>query len=274
MAGMLEQAQDAANRARQVPIPQGQPGAAPGQPGPAPGPAPGQPGPAEAGQPGPQGPAEAGPPPGPAQPGAMSPDAAAQPTDASAAPPGMMEGQVPGEEPAEDLNDASDISAHTPDVQPVTGDVNIKTKMADATEEEQQEYKRALEALSTVLYSNEKSHSTIVRGLSSTQQDKVEPVAKMGILLIKQLDDKIDLDESVVAQITQDTTERLIEMAEARYGVEYSEVEAQQALGTMWEGVMASFGIEEEDYKRFTESLHPEDMVTAKRAYQGAISHG
>lgn len=270
MAGMLQQAQQAAGMAREIPLSPAEQQMAVGAAPPAPTAAPAGP---------PAAPAQGPPPGGPAQ-GGMPSAQSGMPPAQSGMPPAQGVPDVSGEqsvpgEPGMDTDVApGDVSANTPDVDPVTDGVNIRTKMSDATDDEQKEYRKALQALSQVLYSNNKTNATIMQALSSTRTDKIDPIAKTGILLIKQLDDQIDLDESVVAQFTQDVTERLIELAEARYEVDYSPVEYQQALGTTWEGVMASFGVEEADYKRFTESMAPEDMVTAKRAYQGALSHG
>ena len=275
MPGMLQQAQQSADLARELPL-------APAQ----------QPQPAQPAAAGPQGPAPAQPAPGPAQaaPGpaqaAPGPDQAggADPMAEAAGVPTDVSGEggetVPAEQGPDELlmegaGDPGDVSAHTPDSPPPSPDeIHIRTKMHQASEDEQREYKRAIAALSKVLYSNNKTNASILQALASTKQDKIDPLAKTGILLIKQLDDKLDFDEAIVAQFTQDTVERLIELAEARHGVEYSPVEYQQALGTTWEGVMAAFGVSEQHYKEFTESVAPEDLVTAKRAYQGALHHG
>lgn len=165
---------------------------------------------------------------------------------------------LPGEDPSAEAGDAPDFEGPS-----FNGE--------EASADEQREYERALSSLYKVLYSNDKTHQSIVQGLKSTPQNKIEPVVKMGVLLVKQLDEKVDLHESVIAQITGDTVDRMIEIAETRYGAQYSDTEAQRALGATWEGVMMMFGITEEDFQRGMQGLSQEDVFYGKQVYQGAL---
>ncbi len=140
-----------------------------------------------------------------------------------------------------------------------------------ASATEQREYVKAMEALYQVLYSDSKTSRAIVQGLESTPDNKVEPIAKMGITLIAQLDEQIDLDEAVVAEVTAETVERLIEMAEVRYKADYSDLEMQRALGATWEGVMLMFGVDEDNFSKFAEGLSQKDILRSKQVYAGAL---
>lgn len=135
---------------------------------------------------------------------------------------------------------------------------------------EQREYERALAGLYKVLYEDDRTHQAVLRGLKSTPFNKVEPITKTSLLLIQQLDEKVDLDEAVVAQITGDTVDRLIEMAEVRYKAEYSDLDAQRALGATWEGVMMMFGVDEQDFKQTMAGMRREDIVRGSQVYEGA----
>ena len=235
MASMLQQAQQAANRAQQIDL---------------------------------QPPAQAGPAPttGPSLPAPQGSVVQGQPSPGLA--PGMAAGTVPQE--------MMPPEARAPEPRPVMpGDPpppgegvvdpggSFQGHPASATE--QREYENAMEALYKVLYENDKTSQAIVQGLESTPNNKIEPIAKMGITLISQLDEKVDLDEAVVASITAEVVDRLIEMAEVRYKAEYSDVDMQRALGATWEGVMQMFGVDENDFAQFAQSLSQDDVMRSKQ---------
>jgi len=149
-----------------------------------------------------------------------------------------------------------------------------KTKMEPATAQEQQEYERAMDALHEVLYGNDDTSSTIVKSLMDTPKSKIDPLVKTSLLVIQQIDDKIDLDEAVIAQFTGEVVERLIELSEVRYKTNYSDKEAQTALGATWEGVIQLFdGADQQEFDSFTRNLHPDDVAKGEKMY-GELLHG
>lgn len=111
--------------------------------------------------------------------------------------------------------------------------------MGNVTPEEQAEYDRAAQALATMLYSNKE----VAKGVSDQlqEEEKVGSAAKAAVMLIKVLDDKIQLDEAVIAEITKDATSEVIEIGESK-GMQYSDVEKRQILGVTWESVLSIFG--------------------------------
>ena len=151
----------------------------------------------------------------------------------------------------------------------VNRDGGLKAGEQEASPEEQQEYEKALSALHTVLYSNEGTSQAIVDMLQP--QDKVGSVAKAGILVVQQLDEKIDLDESVFAEITMDIADRLIEMGERAKGMEFSEKESQAVMGATWEGVMELYGIDESAYEELTQGMSPEELKGYEQEYKGYL---
>jgi hypothetical protein len=129
----------------------------------------------------------------------------------------------------------------------------------EATAEEQQEYDYAVSVLGKVLYENENTSEAITKQLQP--QEKVGSVAKASMLVIKQIDEKIDLDEVIIPEFTQDVVDRMIDMYENLHGDEFSEQEAQGALGSAWEGVMELFGIDEDSYAELTAGMSDDEFA-------------
>lgn len=145
---------------------------------------------------------------------------------------------------------------------------NIKEEQA--TPEEQAEYERAMLALTKVLYANEQTSKAIVDQINP--EDKVDTTSKAAMLVINQLDQKVDLDEIVVAQITQESVARIIELAETRYNTEYDDREQQAILGTVWEGVQTMFGVEPEDTQQAAATVGADNMGALKQTYEAALN--
>lgn len=138
-----------------------------------------------------------------------------------------------------------------------------------ASPEEQEEYDQAISALHKVMYSNEGTSQALVDMLQPS--DKVGSTTKASILLIQQLDEKLDMDESIIAEITMDVADRMIEMAERAKGMSFSEKETQAVAGATWEGVMELFGVDEGDYEEMTRGLSEQDIAAQTKTYKGFL---
>lgn len=139
----------------------------------------------------------------------------------------------------------------------------------EATPEEQAEYERAVTALHTVLYENEGTSQGIVDMLQP--EDKVGSTAKAAILVIQQLDEKLDMGETVIPEITLDVADRIIELAERGKGMEFSEKETQAVVGATWEGVMELFGVDESSYEELTQGMSDEEISGYEKEYKGYL---
>jgi hypothetical protein len=137
-----------------------------------------------------------------------------------------------------------------------------------ATPEEQAAYEQAFAALGQVMYGEKTSRSTVDM---LQPDDKVGSAAKASMLLIKMLDEKLDMDEAIVAQITEDTVTQVIDMAERVKQMVYSEQEAQQVLGATWEGVIEMFGTPPEDVKAFADAASPEEKAMSEQMVSEAL---
>ncbi len=136
----------------------------------------------------------------------------------------------------------------------------------EATPAEQKEMDRALGALTKVLYEDDNTSQSIVDQLRP--EEKVGSVAKATILLVSQLDQRLDFDEVIVPALTQETADRVIDLYENVHGDEFNEQETQRVLGAAWEGVMEIYGVDEEAYEELTQGMSDEDLAGYEQQYK------
>jgi hypothetical protein len=139
-----------------------------------------------------------------------------------------------------------------------------------ASPEEQKEYERVMEALSKVLYSNDKTAGAIVDQVLPS--DKITSTTKATVLLVQQLDEKVQMDEAVVAEVTQEATARIMELAEARHGFQYGEREAQVIMGSVWEGVQGLFGMDQQQAEALMAGVGGDGLASLKQQYEGFLN--
>ena len=135
-----------------------------------------------------------------------------------------------------------------------------------ATPEEQAEYERAMKALAKVLYANDKIANSIVDQIQ--EQDRVGSTTKVSILLVQQLDKKLQMDESIVAQMSQEVVSRIMELAEARHQFNYGDREGQVIMGAVWEGVQQMFGMEPQDAEALMAGIGGEGIADLKQQHE------
>lgn len=156
-----------------------------------------------------------------------------------------------------------------PNADPAYDPGDIPLNLEDASESENREYERAYAALEEMLYDVDGTAKGISKMIDPN--NKVESTIKANLTVLNQLDEGVDLDEIVVPQITQDIVDKVSELGEARYSMEYSERDLQATLGATWEGALAMFGIDPEDYKNFMTGYDENQIGQLKSAYQGFL---
>lgn len=150
----------------------------------------------------------------------------------------------------------------------VKGEMPVSEEQASP--EEQAEYERAMKALSRVLYANNKTAKAIVDQIDPN--DKVGSTTKASLLLLQQLDQKIQMDQVVIPEITREATSRVMELAETRYGMEYGGREAQVILGSVWEGVLQMFGADPQEMQGAVDQLGPEGMQSLAKQHEAFLN--
>lgn len=142
----------------------------------------------------------------------------------------------------------------------------------DASPEEQAEYERAMGALSKIIYEDDNANEAITKMLSP--QEKVGSVAKASLITIQQLDMKFDIDEVVIPELTQEAVGRIIDLYQNVHGEEFSDQEAQGALGATWEGIMELYGMDEADYAELTAGMSEEDFRGYEKQHKQFLGEG
>jgi len=152
---------------------------------------------------------------------------------------------------------------------PGANEANVPTEAA--TQDEEREYQRVSGALDKVLYEEDKLVDSIMQQLDPN--DKIGSTTKATALLIQQLDERVDMDEIVVPQITMDAVDAVSELAENRHNMQFSEQEIQATLGATWEAVMAMFGVDQKELDRFKAGFQGQGNAM-KKAYDGFLNQG
>jgi hypothetical protein len=160
------------------------------------------------------------------------------------------------------------------------GGVNASRQAADsttqagaeeeaATDEEQAAYDEAMAAAETVLYENDKTSEALSDLLRPEQ--KVDGAVQASLMAITQIDQQIDMPEEVIAQVSMDITDMIIDMAEEGRGMQFSEQETQAVWGSVWEGIMETYGVDEDEYNSFTGGMSDEDISAQEQAHKGFL---
>lgn len=159
-----------------------------------------------------------------------------------------------------------------PNMDPVYDPGDIDVGLEDATDEENREYEKAVAALDEMLYEVDNTAKGIAKMIDPN--NKIETTTKANLTVLNQLDESLDLDEVVVPQITSDIVDKVSELAEARYGIEYTERDLQATLGATWEGALQMFGIEPQDFSNFMQGFDKGQVDQLRGAYEGFLGGG
>lgn len=141
-----------------------------------------------------------------------------------------------------------------------------------ATQSEQQEYERAANAISSIVYGDsggDKASDTVADGLKA--EDKMGSLIQTGVTLIAEVDKQIDMDDIVIPQIVEDVTEMLVDVAEQKNGLQYTREEMEAGVMGIWEGIMFVLGGDAEiepDFALASQGLGKEDIEAMNQEYQ------
>lgn len=202
--------------------------------------------------------------------GAVTPQLAEAAAQAGAPGPAQPTAAVPPGSPQE--------TAAAPAAQPAAGAAgagDLPMPEQEATPDEQAEYERGMAAVSKVLYGNDKTANAVVDQVDPN--DKIGSTTKVGILFMRELDKKVDLAEATVASITQEVVERVVELAEARHGIEYAPEEVEKILGATWEGVTALFGSDggpegAQSFQQFAQGMDSDALAQLKQQHEARLN--
>jgi hypothetical protein len=98
------------------------------------------------------------------------------------------------------------------------------------------EYKRFVTALYQVLYQNEQTSRNVLDTLDPSDQGKIESVAKTTMIVLHQLDSKLNLQGDVIPYAILTIVDRLIELLERAKQAKFSEQEIMLACSAAFDG--------------------------------------
>jgi hypothetical protein len=189
---------------------------------------------------------------------------------------GMLQNQNPGAVDVTSKEGAVDPNVQGAPATPSNGVAAARaaaddTPNADAPEEqaspeEQKEYERAMDAVSTVLYKNQGTSEAIADMLQP--EDKISSVVQATMLTLHQIDAQLDLDETVIPQVMSDIADMVMDMGEQVKGMTFSDKEAQAVLGATWEATMQMYGVDEDAYHNFTSGLDDKKLSGYEQKYK------
>jgi len=230
----------------------------------------------------------------PPQPGQPQPQPGQQPqggmlaqaAQAAAAVPNPMQQQQSQEQPApptptgmppgpvEQAQGASGEIPQAADIMPESGPAYEPTSTVgdeEPTDRERREYERVAGAMQRALYEEDSIADAVMKQLDPN--DKISTAIKASALLVQQIDEKLDMDEIIIPQITMDAVSMITELAENRFGIQFSAQDEQAVLGATWEGVMAMFGVNERDYNELMQEYGGQ-LDSLQTDYDGFLAQG
>lgn len=103
-----------------------------------------------------------------------------------------------------------------------------------------QEYQKAVQALHVVLYKNEQTGRAVLSQLSP--QDKVGSLARCAVLIMQQLDKKLNFSDAIIPLMIITVVDRLLELADRVKKIKFSDQESAAVVNAVSQGVKALYG--------------------------------
>lgn len=151
---------------------------------------------------------------------------------------------------------------------PQQGAAESKGKGGPATAE----VERGIAAVGKALYQDAGMSDKILAQISD--EEKVGSTAKAAIMLVTQMDKQLDLAERAIAAVTVFAADRLMELAEAdaRNGIQYSDMEAKQVIMTTMEGILKAYGVTPERSAQLAQQVGPDEAKKYQKTYEETLN--
>lgn len=108
------------------------------------------------------------------------------------------------------------------------------------TPQQLQEYQRAAQLLHTILYQNDKTGRAVLAQIQP--EDKVGSVARAAVLIIQQIDKRLNLSDPIIPIMVITVVDRLLEMADRVKKTKFTPEESSSVVSAVTSGVKALFG--------------------------------
>jgi len=130
---------------------------------------------------------------------------------------------------------------------------------------------RAIQAVSQVLYTEEAVSDKLLAMVND--KEKVGSAAKAVVMLITQVDSKIDMMEEAIAPTAAYAVDRFLELADAAGNVgEFSETESKQVMMTTMELILESYGVTPEERQATIGDMPQEETDQYGNLYQETLN--
>ncbi len=137
-----------------------------------------------------------------------------------------------------------------------------------ATPEEEAELQRAQGALGEILYKNESSFQSIVKKLSAENVPPLNRLIDTTVFLVTEIDSKINLDEVVILEFTGVVYDAVCEVATTAGAMQLDDNAIKQGLMMSLQVVMESYGVDEEEFNEYAESLGEQNAMQLLNTYK------
>ena len=127
----------------------------------------------------------------------------------------------------------------------------------EATPEEQQQYEETVQALSMMIYDDEKATMNLMQFIATTaeQESPTIALAKATMMVITETDKKIDIPEVVLFNIVDDTYYMLSDLAIEGLQLEVSDEDMVRGVAASIQLVMQSYGVTKEEWMDYVGSI-------------------
>jgi hypothetical protein len=138
-----------------------------------------------------------------------------------------------------------------------------------ATPEEEAEMSRAIAAVSKILYENDSSHQAIIAKLSAENVPPLNKLIDTTLLLVTQVDKKINLDEGIILPFLTEVYSRVYEIAATGNIFTLPDDILKKGLMSTIEMALKAYGVSPQEYKAFAESLGMQNATKLVDFYKG-----
>lgn len=139
-----------------------------------------------------------------------------------------------------------------------------------------EEYIRCNGALYTALYKNDKVAQAVIKGIVPQGPHKIESVARMSLLLFTQINKQLHFVKDtpqVVLPFARDITEHVLDLATTVAKIQFSDQEAQAAIGAMLELVQRVVGVTKGNIAALRHVIPRSQLQDAHSKYQQHLQY-
>lgn len=140
----------------------------------------------------------------------------------------------------------------------------------------QEEYQRANAALYTALYTNDNVAQAILKHVQTDPQFAVKSIASAAMLLFTQIDKQLRITQSapqIVLPFVKDIVAHVLDLAQQVKGVQWTEQQANSALGTALEMVLRIRGVSKKNVQSIQQHIPRSQLQQQLQNYRQALAN-